>query len=72
MHYNAHLFYHGTIHTYVYAYVCMYNHACAYSGFSSINQSSIIGLSGILGHSYVGAVMTGQVRGSHDPCYDIP
>ena len=41
------------------------------SEFLSINQSSIIGLSGILGPSYVGAVMTRQVRGSHDPHCDV-
>ncbi|XP_065895390.1 equilibrative nucleoside transporter 1-like isoform X4 [Dysidea avara] len=30
------------------------------NGFSSINQSSTVGLAGILGRSYIGAMMTGQ------------
>jgi len=37
-------------------------HLYLLTGFSSINQSSTIGLAGILGRSYIGAMMTGQVQ----------
>ena len=49
----------------------MYITQCAKLGFSSVNQSSIVGLGGILGRSYIGAMMTGQVRRSCDPHHDV-